>query len=256
MNLSHSPDGLRWLPTPTDWPAAVRGGVSTRLGGASTGALRSLNVGTRVGDRPENIATNLARLARAVGTDLTSAARIELAHGADVLRADRGGLLGTADAVYTTHPKRPLALTVADCLPLLLCAGDQSIALAHCGWRGSVARLAAATVAALRAVPGAETAGLRAWIGPGIGPCCFRITEELKASFPDAVIRTHAGDGALYADLPELLRRDLVEAGVAPAAITLSGICTACRPEFFYSHRRDVGKTGRMLAWIVLDDQS
>lgn len=250
MERTRTAAGITWIPLPGDWPASVRGGVSARRGGVSSGPLQSLNLGTRVGDRPENVRENLARLSRAAGIDLKAAARIQLAHGAAVLHADRRGILGTADAMYTTSPGLPLALTVADCLPLLLCAGERAVALAHCGWRGIVAHVAASSVAALCDLPGIAACDLRAWIGPGIGPCCFRITEELRASFPREVRRSTA-DGGYQIDLPRLLRRDLIASGVPDAQISDAGMCTACARETFYSHRRDEGRTGRMLAWIV-----
>jgi polyphenol oxidase len=125
----------------------------------------------------------------------------------------------------------------ADCLPVAV-AGTSGVAILHCGWRG----LAAGIVARGTAAVGATHAA----IGPGIGPCCYEVGDEVLASFADLGVAV-AKDRML--DLPEVARRLLRRSGVE--AIASAGLCTRCEEERFFSHRRD-GGPGRQggLAWI------
>jgi polyphenol oxidase len=109
----------------------------------------------------------------------------------------------------------------------------------HCGWRGLAAGIVAGGVEAVGATAAA--------VGPGIGPCCYEVGEE--------VLRTFAflGDGiskGMTLDLPEVVTRLLRAAGVE--RIEVSGLCTSCAEELFFSHRRDGGSTGRQagIAWL------
>lgn len=102
-------------------------------------------------------------------------------HGITVMRATTPGLLGEADAVFTTREALPIAIATADCVPVVL-EGAGFAAVIHAGWRGASAGVVQQTVGALSA------AGLtvsRAAIGPGIGPCCYEVGEEVAERFPD-----------------------------------------------------------------------
>jgi hypothetical protein len=246
---------LDWVPLPAGWPARVTGGMSCRRGGVSRAPLDSLNVGTRVGDDPAHVAANVERLARATGVPLPDAARLPLRHGAVAHVVERGGLGSPGDALVTRVPGLPLALSVADCYPVFFAAGAQGVALAHAGWRGACTSIASATLRALAPIAGLAPDALHAWVGPGIGPCCYDLPDEDAQRFPPRFRspsrRGRAGRQAI--DLPSFLEAELLAAGIAPGRLTVSRLCTACRPDLFYSHRRDGGRTGRMLAWIMLE---
>jgi len=246
--------GIVWLPLPAGWPTAVTGGVSSRRGGVSPPPLDSLNLGTRVGDDPTNVATNLERLAQVTNVPLASAARLPLRHGSIVRSVDHGGLNDPGDALVTRVPGLPLALTVADCRPVLFAAEDRAVALAHAGWRGTLAGVAPAALLALSAAAGLPPTALHAWIGPGIGPCCYDLPEADARGFPDRFRRParRGRIGREAVDLAGLLESQLIAAGAAPDRLSVTAPCSACRPDLFYSHRRDGGRTGRMLAWIML----
>lgn len=132
----------------------------------------------------------------------------------------------------------PIGLVyVADCLPVAV-AGPGGVAVLHCGWRGLSAGIVARGVEAVDATHAA--------LGPGIGPCCYEVGEEVLAAFAEL------GDGVAggrMLDLPEVARRLLRQAGVE--RIESEDICTRCEAELFFSHRRD-GGPGRQggLAWI------
>ena len=121
----------------------------------------------------------------------------------------------------------------ADCLPVALAAPD-SVGMVHAGWRGLAAGVLEAGVAALGDGP------VSAAIGPGIGPCCYEVGDDVRAAF---------GTSARTLDLKAIARERLQAAGVAE--VHDCGLCTACDAERFFSHRRDRGVTGRQagLAW-------
>jgi hypothetical protein len=244
-----------WVPLPAGWSAGVTGGVSCRRGGVSPAPQDSLNVGTRVGDDPAHVATNVERLAQATGVPLPRAARLPLRHGAVAHVVERGGLGASGDALVTRVPGLPLALTVADCYPVFFAGSAQGVALAHAGWRGAHAGIASAALRALAAIAGLTPGALDAWVGPGIGPCCYDLPDEDAQRFPSRYRapsrRGLAGRQSI--DLAGFLEAELLAAGIAPERLTVSRLCTACRPDLFYSHRRDGGRTGRMLAWIMLE---
>jgi polyphenol oxidase len=240
---------LAWVPA-AGAPPGVQGGVSTRLGGVSRGHLESLNLGGRAGDAEGYVATNLGRLAAATGVALDRAARIRLVHGTRMVEARGPGLIGDADGLWTQSMGLPLALTVADCLPLLLATARGPVALVHCGWRGLAAGIAGEAVGALCAAARIAPASLWAWIGPGIGPCCFQVDERVATRFPATAVQQPSPGGGWHVDLIAFLKESLVAAGLVADQVWAAGRCTACEPELFYSHRRDHGTTGRMLAWV------
>lgn len=136
----------------------------------------------------------------------------------------------------------PIALVyAADCLPVAV-AGPRGAAMLHCGWRGLAAGIVGRGAGAVDAT--------HATIGPGIGPCCYEVGDEVRGAF--------AGLGAGIArgrmlDLREVASRLLREAGVSE--VESAGLCTSCEAELFFSHRRD-GGPGRQagLAWIDADE--
>jgi copper oxidase (laccase) domain-containing protein len=125
------------------------------------------------------------------------------------------------------------------------------VAAVHCGWRGVAAGLVGKALEALGEVAGCEPASVAAAIGPGIGPCCYEIGDEVRQAFHE-----HGEGGAVLPDgrldIALAVRRDLERGGVPVGRIAASGICTSCNPGLFFSHRRDGGVTGRQagLAWL------
>jgi YfiH family protein len=132
----------------------------------------------------------------------------------------------------------PIGLVyTADCLPVAV-AGPGGVAILHCGWRGMAAGIVSRGVEAVGATHAA--------VGPGIGPCCYEVGDEVLTAF--AGLGGGVAEGRML-DLPEVARRLLGRAGVE--RIESEDICTRCEPELFFSHRRD-GGPGRQggLAWL------
>ena len=175
----------------------------------------------------------------------TRLARLRQVHSADVVRA-RTGDCGSADALWTDEPELALAIATADCVPVLL-AGHGRVAAVHAGWRGLVAGIIPRAVESL----GGGGSGVRAWIGPAIGPCCYEVGEEVAAAIAGAsdegALRRHP-DRRPHANLVAAARWQLAQAGVA--AVAAVETCTRCSPELLWSYRRDGTAAGRNLAFI------
>ncbi|MGZ6080187.1 MAG: polyphenol oxidase family protein, partial [Myxococcaceae bacterium] len=126
------------------------------------------------------------------------------------------------------------------------------VAAVHSGWRGTVARIAETSVAAL-ACEGTPPEALRAAIGPAIGACCYEVSEDLAGRFAGAFgaeVVCREGDRPRL-DLRLAVRRTLVASGVPETHIEDVPGCNACDATRFFSHRRDRGGTGRHLAFIA-----
>jgi YfiH family protein len=207
--------GIRWLKA--DLPGA-RAVFSTR----SAGSMKDSH----------------ALLAEAVGIDRDLIVSGRQAHGAELAFHEEPTAETPAVDGHVIRAAGPVGLVyTADCLPVAV-AGPQGVAMLHCGWRG----LAAGIVAR-----GADSVGAtHAAIGPGIGPCCYEVGDEVLGAF--AGLGPDLAAGRML-DLPEVARRLLREAGVE--RIESAGLCTRCEEELFFSHRRD-GGPGRQagLAWL------
>lgn len=222
---------LRWRPR---GPYEVA--FSTRLGGVSDAPYASLNLGILTGDAPERVHENRRVLCEAFGADADALVYNRQVHGVHVRRA--GAADEPGDGLWTDEPGRPLLVFAADCLPIAIARNDgerPALALVHAGWKGLLAGVVAA---------GAEALGggsLVAAIGPGIGPCCYEVGDEVAAPYREAFGPGILRDGRL--DLWSAAEQALRAAGVAEVERT--DLCTACRPGEFFSHRRDGGVTGR-----------
>lgn len=242
-------------------------GMSTRQGGVSQPPYQSLNLGLHVGDVPKRVLENRRRVTEALGFTLQDLVLSAQVHGATVARvseADRGRgaldpamALPGADALITDCRGLLLGVLVADCLPLLLVdpAGG-AIAVAHAGWRGTVADIAGRTVAAMAAAFGTRPERLLAVIGPGISRERFEVGPEVLAAFradfaagAEALIEPAAG-GKGWVDLPEANRRQLLRAGLDPARIHRDPACSTTDTARFFSHRAEGGRTGRFGAFL------
>jgi hypothetical protein len=182
-------------------------------------------------------------------------------HGADWLRAEPGGplVVGTADALVSATPGLPLAMFTADCLAVVLVEADRRVlAVAHAGWRGTVAGILGRLVSGLAAELGVQPARLQVGIGPSIGPCCYEVdgpvVEPLRAAFPEAAPRwiRSAGPGKWWLDLWQASTDQLLAAGVSPGAIANPRLCTGCRRDLFFSYRRE-GPGQRLATLAVLE---
>ena len=240
------------------YSAMVTHGIFTRHGGVSTGDFHSLNVSFAVGDERDSVVENRRRCLAALELENVPPAVAGLVHGAAVAAVesapltpmpDGSRLVAAVDALTSAIPERPLLITAADCLQvIILDPVTPAVGLVHAGWRGLVAGTIGATIASMRAAYGSDPRAMLAGIGPGIGPCCAEFTNpirELPAAFAPYI------DGR-YVDLWAAARVQLRVAGLADQRVELSGICTRCRNDEFFSHRGDRRHTGRFAAIVSL----
>jgi polyphenol oxidase len=246
----------RFVSSPAGHLGRFRAAVSERTGGVSAFPFATLNAGRSNGDASECVRENERIILRALGL-ADRVARLRLEHGARVLRPDGPGAYGPADALLTGDPGLVLWFTVADCVPVTISAGSWR-AHGHCGWRGTVAGLLEAMAAALAESSGAPPADMRAWIGPGIGNCCYEVGPEVTARFHRAAIRSASPvlgrpQTGTFLDLRAEIALRLDRLGLSPEAIVGDASCTSCEPARFFSHRRDGIPTGRLAALSFLD---
>jgi polyphenol oxidase len=223
---------------------------STRRGGVSEGPYESLNLGILTDDHPERVSENRRRLAAAAGLEPQAVAMGWQVHGTDLRDwagppepggADGfsrpGASLPRVDGHLTEARGVGLFVTVADCLPVAL-AGRRRVAMLHCGWRGLAAGIVERALSRFEEAPTAA-------IGPGIGRCCYEVGPEVLAAFSDM---PGVADGRML-DLRAVVRGKLEASGVEEIADV--ALCTSCRSDLFFSHRRERGVTGRQggLVW-------
>ena len=226
---------------PSESPG-VRSAFSTRQGGVSRSPFDTLNLGRSTADDPEAVAENRRRLLHSIGFSPDHVVTLGQIHGARVVTVDAPGLQPECDAAVTRTPDLALAVTGADCLPILFVAGD-AVAAAHAGWRGILAGVAEAALRAVCAAGDVRPAAARAHLGPCIRACCYEVGEEVAERFPDEALSRHAH--SVHLDLPAAVHLRLMSAGLPLERIEDTGACTACDPSRYFSHRRDRGSTGR-----------
>ena len=238
-------------------------GFSTRVGGVSTayadlGGQPELNLGFTAEDARENVERNRELLAEAVtGEAKTPIATVRQIHSNTVtvaVEAVAGGIC-EGDGLITDRPGLLMGVLTADCIPVLVADERRKVVAAfHAGWRGTVKRIVEGGTERMRLEFGSRPEDLIAAIGPGIGPCCYAVGEELLSEFSSqfsyAPELFHEAGAALHLDVAEANRRQLLDAGVQAANIKMVGGCTKCQPKLFFSHRGGNGLAGRMLSVI------
>lgn len=217
-------------------PGPYEVAFSTRVGGVSEGPFASLNLGLLTEDAPANVEENRRRLCDALDVDPERLAMNRQVHAATVNRAQAGERGKDGDGLLTDEPGVPMLKVTADCLPIALARtnGEPGLAVLHAGRLGLLEGIVEAGVAAL----GGRIAAV---VGPGIGPCCYEVGDDIADAY-----RARFGHDAVKGrnlDLWTVSDRVLRNAGVV--SVERLDLCTACNPEQFFSHRRDGGSTGR-----------
>jgi YfiH family protein len=225
---------IRWESAPGPYEVVF----STREGGVSEGPFASLNLGRATADEPERVDENRRRLCAEVGAEPDALAMNYQHHSADVLKARPGARGDRGDGLWTDEQGLPVLALAADCLPIALARANgaaPALAVLHAGWRGLLGGIAASGVRALGGGP------VAAIVGPGIGPCCYEVQDEVAAPFREAFGADILRGRNL--DLWSAAERALRAAGCV--RVDRVDVCTACNPDRFFSHRRDDGLTGR-----------
>lgn len=245
--------------------AGLTAGFSTRNGGVSRPPYHSLNLGTNTDDLKAHVEGNRSTFVRAFDLPLHQLLTVKQVHGQDLLLVDEPNLdlshfaRVEVDAIVTNQPGIMIGILTADCYPLLLWNKQQTaIAAIHIGWRGAAGGLIHKTIKAMTAHFDCAPEDLGAAIGPGIGADKYEVDRPVRDAFRQGSgfwneISRETRLGHWHLNLARSCRLQLEQAGLTPDAIEEAGHCTVSQAEMFFSYRRDDGKTGRQIGFIMLN---
>lgn len=241
---------------------------TTRIGGVSEGECSSMNMGFNRNDKRENVEVNYKRISKALGLDYRNMVFSNQVHDNKVRRVtaeDKGkGIVRSSDIIgvdgLVTNEKQVVLVTFyADCVPLFFFDPVKKvIALSHSGWRSTIKAIGKETLREMHDLYGCSSADIIAGIGPSISKCCFEVGDEVYDEFINAFPWCHnmcikGNEGKWHIDLQEIIKKSLIEEGLKDENISISGICTKCNNDLFFSHRGDKGKTGSLAAIMQIN---
>lgn len=242
-----------------------RGGFTTRNGGVSRPPYNSLNLGLNTDDLRPAVEGNRSTLARSFDVAPHLLLTVRQVHGTDILVVDTPNpdlshfQSVEADAIISNQPGMMFGILVADCYPVLLWEPERQVAAAvHVGWRGAAAGILGRTIKAMNQHFGIRAEELLAAIGPGIPAAHYEVDRPVRQAFEEGsghwgqIAREGGGVGRWQLDLQASCRLQLETAGVRPAVIDTCADNTYDQKELFFSFRRDGGKTGRQMGFVVL----
>ncbi len=238
----------------------LNAGISLRNGGYSKAPYASLNLAFHVGDDPTVVSQNQRLFSSE--TKIKNLRYCQQVHSDVVCHADSvpfsawitenlnvNPMIG--DALISNRQGETLGIFTADCVPIfILDTATPAIGIAHAGWRGTIARIAAKTITAMNTTFGSDAKNCRIHLGASIQKCCYTVSTELVNQFTD-----NFGSDVKLGDrlcLQTANIKQLCDIGVRPESISTSPYCTSCNTDLFYSYRAEGGQTGRMLSFIQL----
>ena len=239
---------------------------TTRMGGCSKGDYASLNCTHYCGDRIDDVMAN-----REILMDTLPQRPLELiiphqTHTDHVLEVDEAFLalnpsqrrlaLEDVDALVTSIPGCCICVSTADCVPVMIFDPEHLVvAVVHAGWRGTVSRIAENTIRLMKERFGTHANAVKACIGPSISLDAFEVGDEVYQAFSDAhfdMERIALRKEKWHLDLWEANRLQLLNQGVCPDNIEITGVCTYKQYDQFFSARRLGIRSGRILSGIML----
>lgn len=248
----------------------VRHLFSTRVGGVSEGIYGTMNLSYTRGDRKEAVDENFRRIAAVLGCRVEDIVCSDQTHTVNLRvasRADGGkGIVRPrdytdVDGLLTDEPGLVLATFYADCVPLYFVdTRRRAVALAHSGWRGTVARMGRCVTEKMREVYGTDPADIVAAIGPSICQECYEVGEDVAEAFAAEFrgdgqadeILSGKGKGKYQLDLWRANEIVLAEAGISAEQIQVTDLCTCHNSSYLFSHRASHGKRGNLGAFLGL----
>lgn len=243
-------------------------GFTTKSGGVSQGCFSSFNVGLHVNDLQSHVVENREILAEQINFPLDHWICSEQVHGSEVLKVtsqdcgkgvtDYGSSIPNTDGIFTNEENILLTSCYADCVPLyFLEPSKQYIGLAHAGWKGTVRNIGGKMVRKWVDEEKLNVDQIQVVIGPSISDCCYEVDDFVKSKLDDVFnnripngIITETKYGKYSLNLKEANKQLLLKNGIREENILVTTYCTSCNPNTFFSHRKDGGKTGRMMSFI------
>jgi len=230
---------------------------STRLGGVSPEPYTSLNLGLHTQDAKEHAIANRSLFCEGLGCTEAQLAGGYQVHGNRVQVVTEAGQVEGYDAFVTNIPNLVLSATIADCTPVLLYDPVRgAVGAVHAGWRGTGAKIATKTVQVMQVNFGTRPADCWAYIGTCIGANDFEVDADVADHFAARHKRFVTKKEKFLVDLKAANRDQLLAAGLLATQIECSPFSTVANNERYFSHRKERGKTGRMLAVIGLRDST
>jgi YfiH family protein len=249
----------------------IMAGFSTRSGGVSEKPFDTLNLGLHVDDKAKHVLENRRIFSEKIDLPLSQWVCAEQVHDNKVVKvterdASKGAFsLSTAiagvDGIYTRSKEVALTSLYADCVPLYFFAPKHGlIGLAHAGWKGTVGNIAKKMIDEWSLKENVPADGVHVMIGPSICDRCYevdaRVIDEVDRLWQH-VLEEHlsyknVGSGHFLLNLKALNERLLLQEGIRKENILISNYCTSCHPHLFFSHRKELGQTGRMIAFLSL----
>lgn len=263
-------DGQPWL---LEYPSLKQTGLvehcfTTRLGGVSEGIYSTLNLSFTRGDDETAVRENYRRISEALGIPCDRFVLSDQTHTTNVrmvTKEDAGcGLTRErtyrdVDGLITNEKGLVLATFYADCVPLYFVdVKKQAIGLSHSGWRGTVGRMGAATVEAMRRTYASRPEDIVCAIGPSICQDCYEVSEDVAEQFYAAFgqkaeqFMEQKKAGKYQLDLWRANEQVLLDAGIRREHISVTGLCTCCNPRLLFSHRATNGRRGNLGAFLAL----
>ena len=245
----------------------VNHGFSTRLGGVSTGCFSSMNISLTRGDDPEAVNENRRRLAAAIGVEERKMVYTNQTHTTNVAVVDEtnyGETMPETDGMITNVPGLCLVTFYADCVPLYFVDPvKRVIGLSHSGWRGTVHKMAIATVRKMQETFGCDPVDIRSVVGPSICQECYEVSEdvidEFRANYKETdwdSLFYRKENGKYQLDLWRANEINLLDAGVKAEHMAVTNVCTCCNHELLFSHRYTKGKRGNLSAFLALKEET
>jgi polyphenol oxidase len=229
----------------------LRAAQSTRIGGVSKAPYESMNLGSNTADDKDDIEQNKRLFTKQLGFEPSEIVRSKQVHGNEILIADEPGYYEGYDAIVTDKKNLLLAISTADCTPILIYdEGTNAIAAIHAGWKGTKDNLVALTLFKMQEIFGSKAENLFAYIGPCIAECSFEVDADVAQYFDDPFSRFDSKKGKYFIDLKGHNKNQLLHFGIIDKNIEVSEYDTFERTDLFYSHRKEKGVTGRM--WSVI----
>lgn len=226
---------------------------STRHGGVSPHPFQSLNLGGATGDAPEYVSENNLRFFSSLNIPLSQVAKSHQVHGDKILNVLQPGRYEGYDALITSIAGIQLAVTIADCTPVLIYDPvKNAVAAIHAGWKGTAQNIVLKTVQAMQDEFKTEPEDCFAYIGTCIDECSFEVGEEVAVNFQTKHKRWDSAINKFFVDLKLANKDQLLEAGLRSESIEVSAYSTVLNNDDYFSYRYEKGLTGRMLATIGL----
>lgn len=230
---------------------------SSRLGGISISPYDSLNLGMSSGDNPQNVILNRDILWKSLDIEPGQVVLSHQIHQDRILIANKPGNYEGFDALITRQKNVFLAVSIADCTPVLVYDSvNEVVAAIHAGWKGTLKKIVFQTLEAMQVQFGTQPHDCFAYVGTCISQKYFEVGEEVSQLFEPEFKKRNDQSNKYHINLKEANRKQLTHFGIPKIQIEVSPYCTVADNDYFFSYRKEKGKTGRMFAVIGMKGET